>query len=142
MTLRVLLFPQKAYPTNVSLFLLAMRLLFGSLMVMHGYAKLTGFSTMEASFPDPLGIGSIYSLMLAVFAELFCSLAFIFGFLYRLSLLPMVATMSVAFFFVHGGEVKGGELALIYLVVFVLMFLAGPGRYALDSLIFGGKKRR
>ncbi len=141
MTIKALLFPRKVYQTNVSLFLLVMRLLFGSLLVTHGFAKLTGFSAMEASFPDPLGVGSLYSLMLAVFAELFCSVAFIFGFLYRLSLLPMMTTMGVAFFLVHGGSVKAGELALIYFVVFVLMFLAGPGKYSLDSLMFGGKRR-
>ena len=27
------------------------------------------------------------------------------------------------------------ELALVYLVVFVLMYAAGPGRYAVDTLI-------
>jgi putative oxidoreductase len=28
-----------------------------------------------------------------------------------------------------------GELALIYLIVFVLLFMAGPGRYSVDYLI-------
>ena len=37
--------------------------------------------------------------MLAIFGELFCSVAFVFGFLYRLSMIPMIVTMAVAFFF-------------------------------------------
>lgn len=44
--------------------------------------------------------------------------------------------MCVAFFAVHGGDpFAARELALVYLVVFVLMYVAGPGRYAADTLI-------
>lgn len=137
------LFPRKANQTNFSLFLLSMRLLFGSLLMTHGYAKLTGFAAMSASFPDPFGIGSRYSLMLAIFGELFCSVAFVFGFLYRLSMIPMIVTMAVAFFFAHGGSMTGGELAFVYLVVFILMYMAGPGKYSVDPwMTKGGKRRR
>ncbi len=47
--------------------------------------------------------------MLAIFGELFCSVAFVFGFLYRLSMIPMIVTMAVAFFFAHGGSITGGS---------------------------------
>ncbi len=143
MKYNTLLFPRKANQTNFSLFLLSMRLLFGSLQMTHGYAKLTGFAAMSASFPDPFGIGSRYSLMLAIFGELFCSVAFVFGFLYRLSMIPMIVTMAVAFFFAHGGSMTGGELAFVYLVVFILMYMAGPGKYSVDHwMTKGGKRRR
>ena len=55
---------------------------------------------------------------------------------YRLALIPMIFTMCVALFVVHGDDpfaVK--ELAAIYLSVFVLMYISGPGNYALDRLI-------
>ena len=119
-----------------------MRLLFGSLLMTHGYAKLMGFAAMSASFPDPFGIGSRYSLMLAIFGELFCSVAFVFGFLYRLSMIPMIVTMAVAFFFAHGGSITGGELAFAYLVVFILMYVAGPGKYSVDHWMTNSGKRR
>ena len=48
----------------------------------------------------------------------------------------MIFSMGVALFVVHANDpfaVK--ELALIYLSVFVLMFISGPGNYALDHLI-------
>lgn len=49
---------------------------------------------------------------------------------------PMAFTMCEAFFAVHGGDpFAARELALVYLAVFVLMFVAGPGRYAADTLI-------
>ena len=48
----------------------------------------------------------------------------------------MIFTMCVAFFAVHGGDpFAAREPALVYLVVFVLMYAAGPGRYAVDTLI-------
>lgn len=60
-------------------------------------------------------------------------MAFIIGFLYRLAMLPMIFTMGVAFFVIHGNDpfaVK--ELAFIYLVVFILMYIIGPGKFAVD----------
>jgi putative oxidoreductase len=44
--------------------------------------------------------------------------------------------MSVAFFLVHKMALKGpgsGELAFTYLAAFVVLLLAGPGRFALDA---------
>lgn len=133
--IRTLIFPRQSYPKSFSLFLLAMRILFGGLLMMHGIQKLSDYTALSAVFPDPMGIGSPWSLSLAVFGELFCSAAFIAGFLYRLSMLPMLATMAVAFFAVHGGNIAEGELAFIYLAVFLLMYIAGPGRYSIDHLI-------
>ena len=44
-------------------------------------------------------------------------MAFIFGFLYRLAMLPMIFTMCIAFFVVHGSDPFAvNELAFIYLV--------------------------
>ena len=74
--------------------------------------------------------------LLAVFGEVVCAAGCVVGLLYRLALIPMVFTMCVAFFAVHGGDpFAARELALVYLVVFVLMYAAGPGRYAADTLI-------
>lgn len=130
------LFPSKTDSTAMSFTILAFRILFGVLLMSHGVQKWANFDAMAGSFPDPLGIGSQLSLILAIFGELVCSLAFIFGFLYRLSMLPMIFTMCVAFFIVHGNDpfaVK--ELAFIYLVTFVLLYITGPGKYSLDHFI-------
>ena len=111
-------------------------MLFGVLLLLHGIAKLNDFTALSAVFPDPLGLGSRISLVLAIFAELFCSVGFIVGAFYRLALIPMIFTMCIALFVIHGSDpfaVK--ELAVIYLSVFVLMYISGPGNYALDRLI-------
>lgn len=123
-----------------SFLLLVARVIFGLLLAFHGLQKLNAFSAMSQSFPDPLGLGSEISLSLAIFGEFICSIAFIFGFLYRLVSIPMIFTMLVAFVTVHKGSVTDGELAFVYFVIFVLMFLSGAGRYSLDNIYF--RKRR
>lgn len=135
--IKAFLFPQGLNKLNgASLLLLVLRIVFGLLLMSHGYQKLMGFDALAAgAFPDPLGIGGTASVSLAIFGELFCSVAFIFGFLYRLSMIPMIVTMLVAFIFVHKCSVAEGELALVYLVSFIGLYIAGPGRYSLDSII-------
>ncbi len=91
------LFPSKPEGNAFSLFLLALRILFGVLLLSHGIQKWTNFSAMSGSFPDPLGVGSTLSLGLAIFGEVFCSVGFIFGAFYRLAMIPMIFTMGMAF---------------------------------------------
>ena len=129
------LFPSNPNSTGASLFLLILRVFFGLLLMNHGIQK----------FPDPLGVGSPLSLGLAIFGELVCSMAFIVGLLYRLAMLPMIFTMGMAFFVIHGNDAFATkELALIYLVVFILMYISGPGKFSVDYLLGKelGKRRK
>ena len=131
-----ILFPEAPSGAGASWLLLAARIVFGVLLMTHGIAKWQNFDTLCATFPDPLGIGSHTSLLLAIFAEVICSLGFITGTLYRLALIPMIFTMCIAFFSVHKGDPFAvRELAMLYLAAFVLLWIAGPGRYAVDNLI-------
>ena len=130
------LFPGEPRDSRSSWLLLAARVVFGLLLMSHGIAKLQNFEALSATFPDPLGVGSRVSLVLAVFGEVVCAAGCVAGLLSRLALIPMIFTMCVALFVVHGNDpfaVK--ELAAIYLSVFVLMYISGPGNYALDRLI-------
>lgn len=133
-----IVFPTDYHGSTTSRILLAMRFFFGVLFLMHGYEKLVNFEALTTMFPDPFGIGVDTSLILVIFAEFFCAIALIVGFLFRLILLPMIFTMGVAFFYAHGGSIAAGELALIYFGVFVMMLITGPGRYSMDSLIYQG----
>ena len=120
--LKRFLFPTNPNGVFISVILLAVRIVFGILMMNHGIDKWANYQELSTVFPDPLGIGSPLSLGLAIFGELACSMAFIIGFLYRLAMIPMIFTMCVAFFIIHGNDpfaVK--ELAFVYLVVFVLI---------------------
>ena len=134
--LKRFLFPVKPDGTFISVILLIVRVVFGVMLMNHGIDKWAYYQELSAVFPDPLGIGSPLSLGLAIFGELACSMAFIIGFLYRLAMIPMIFTMCVAFFIVHADDpfaVK--ELAFVYLVVFVLMYIVGPGKFAVDRWI-------
>ena len=137
------LFPQSLNGSKkASSLLLGMRIVFGLLLMMHGIQKWSSFDMLAGgAFPDPLGIGSATSVGLAIFAELFCSIAFIVGFLYRLSMIPMIFTMLVAFIFVHKGSIAEGELAAVYLLLFVALYIAGPGKYSLDDCIARALKK-
>lgn len=76
------------------------------------------------------------SLLLAIFGEVFCSVAFVFGFLYRLAMIPMIFTMFIAFFVIHSADpFATKELAFVYLLAFVILFIAGPGKYSVDLFI-------
>lgn len=130
------LFPAGGRTAQESLFLLALRLLFGGLMLLHGIAKLRDFGVLSAAFADPLGLGSRFSLLLALFAEVLCSAGIVAGAFFRLALVPLIFMLGVALFVVHGGDpFAARELAVIYLSVFVLLFLSGPGNYALDRIV-------
>ncbi len=121
-----------------SLALLILRVVASAYMLTHGWAKLTGFSDMSAQFPDPIGVGSTLSLALIIGAEFFASLFIILGLFTRLAAVPIVIAMSVAAFVIHSANpfnVK--ELALLYLVVYIFILMAGAGRYSLDYLFFG-----
>ena len=129
------LFPQYCRERVVSVILLAVRVSFGVLFFIHGVDKMMNFSTLSETFPSVLGFGSYMSLMVAIFCEFCCSLFLIAGLLQRLILIPMIISMGVAFFDVHDALLPGGELALIYLVVFIILFFTGPGRYSIDYLL-------
>ena len=93
------------------------------------------FEQMSRSFPSVLGFGSYMSLMLAIFCEFCCSIFLIAGLLERIILIPMIISMGVAFFDVHDAILPEGELALIYMITFFILFLVGPGRFSLDYMI-------
>lgn len=131
-----ILFGARPVDRHSSVFLLAARLIFGLTFMSHGWQKWNQAETLLQTFPDPLGVGSQTSLMLALFAEIICPIAFILGFLYRLALLPMLFTMVIAFFVVHGADPFAvRELSFLYLALFTLLLLTGPGRFSIDNLI-------
>ena len=129
------LFPRYLRGRGVSFVILFVRIFFGALFLMHGLDKMMNFSQLSETFPSVFGLGSYTTLMLSIFSEFACSIFLIVGMLTRIVLIPMIVSMAVAFFDIHDGFMPEGELALIYLIVFFVLFLTGPGRYSVDYLI-------
>ena len=129
------LFPRYFRGKGVSVLILFIRLFFGVLFFMHGLDKLTHFNELSYTFPSVFGFGSYMTLMLSIFSEFACSMFLMAGCLTRLILIPMIVSMAVAFFDVHDAMMPDGELSLIYFIVFLGLFLVGPGRISVDYLI-------
>lgn len=128
-----LLFPKNTHSDLTSFAILLLRVAFAGMLMTHGWGKLTNFEATAQGFAE---MGGAPAAVLVIFAEFFCALGVVTGLLYRLALIPMIINMSVAFFVAHGAKLVGehnGEPAFLYLVVFVVLLLTGPGKYALDS---------
>jgi putative oxidoreductase len=123
--------------------LLVLRLWIGlEMLLIHGLDKFQNFKQVAPNFPDPFGIGHTASLALSVFAEFFVSMLIILGLVTRWSALVLIINMTVAFIGVHKAALSGqgsGELAFLYLMAYVVLFFAGPGRFSADKIIFGKK---
>ena len=131
-----LLFNEQISSSTRSTLLLFARTIFGFLFLTHGIAKIFFYSQTPDSFPDPLGFGNALSLWLVLFAEVVCSIGFMLGALFRLCLVPMIFTMCIAFFVIHAGDpLTAKEPSLMYLTLFVLLFITGPGKYSIDGII-------
>ncbi len=131
--------PYRMFKTDLGLLLL--RVSFGSMMLFsHGWGKLTGFSEYAAKFPDPFGAGPTVSLALAVFAEVFCAAAVVLGAATKFAVIPLMITMAVAFFMIHGADPWGKkELAFAFFSAYTTVLLLGPGRFSVDGAM--GKLR-
>lgn len=127
---------------TTSIGLLVLRVGFGALMMVHGVEKLLGYSDLVSKFPDPIGLGGQVSLIAAIGAELVCSVLLIVGFGTRLATLPLIFTMLVALFVVHGShEWSVKEKSALYLAAYVPLIITGPGVFSLDYLLSGRKKK-
>ena len=104
-----------------------------AMMLTHGIPKFQNILNGNLEFADPLGIGATPSLFLTVIGEVICPILIIIGFKTRFSALPPAITMAVAAFIVHSADPFGKkEMALLYLIFFVVIMLLGPGRYSVD----------
>lgn len=119
----------------VSAAMLVLRLGAGLLMISHGYDKLIHFSSMQHKFMNFMGIGTMPSLALVIFAEFFCSLFLVLGLFTRLASIPLIIVMSVALFKAQNAQVFGkGELPALYLAAYIVILLIGPGRVSVDGM--------
>ena len=81
---------------NTNITLLITRIVFSLSMMTHGYPKLLKLFSDNPSFGNPIGIGEVPTLIIAVLAEFIAPIFIIIGYKTKIfTLLPMV-TMVIA----------------------------------------------
>lgn len=124
-------------PLHTDLGLSITRVVFGLLFCYHGLEKILNYSSFSTNFPDPIGLGITTSLLLVIFAEFVGGVAVTLGLLTRFFLIPIFITMSVALFIVHAQDpFQTKELALLFWVISIGIYVTGPGKYSVDKLIY------
>ena len=127
----------KFLPVWPDLGLLLLRVWFGGLLLLlHGWMKISTYGVMSQRFADPFGIGAPASLALSIFAEAVCSSLIVLGLFTRFAAVVCIINMTTALVIVHHMALTGprsGELAFLYLGAFIVLLLAGPGRFSIDG---------
>ncbi len=126
---------------NLDLGKLILRIIAGGYMMTHGVPKLMKLLNGDMGFADPIGVGPEFSLVLTVLAEFVCALFILIGFKTKWSTIPLIITMLVAAFIVHGSDPWGKkELAIIYMGMYMVIGLIGAGKYSVDYWLAGRKR--
>jgi putative oxidoreductase len=122
--------------------MLLMRIIFGVLMMHHGYDKLVHYNEIlnpadpKDQFLNFMGLGVAASLSLCIFAEFFCSLFIILGLFTRPAAVALVINALVALILRHNSDFLGyGQTISLYLGAFLTLLIMGPGKISVDGMI-------
>jgi putative oxidoreductase len=116
------------------------RLIIGLMFACHGGQKILGFPPGGQGMP-PGALGAIEAWI-----ELAGGFLIAFGLFTRIAAFFSAGEMMVAYFMVHRSRhffpiVNKGELAVLYCWFFLFVVFYGPGRWSIDALIKGGRRR-
>ncbi|MBC7872399.1 MAG: DoxX family protein [Ferruginibacter sp.] len=130
-------------PLNSDIAALLLRLLFGGLFIWHGWIKIDMYSTYQPMMQDIIGIGAKLSYNLVIFAEFFCGILVTIGFLTRLTVIPILFTMCIAYFIAHAKDAfMMKELVFVFIGLAIIVFIMGSGKYSVDNLLFKSKLKQ
>ena len=128
---------RRLLPTNADAGLLIIRLVLGTIMIVHGWPKVTGFSGVVEGFT---GMGIPLPALAAAFAtvaEFVGGILMIVGVFTDIAGLMFAIDMLGAIIFVHaknGFSGQGGmEFPLALLAMALGVALIGPGRFAVGK---------
>lgn len=128
---------------SVDFGLLVLRLVSGlTLLIRHGLEKGFGFQAMAHgahAFPDPIHIGPVATLTIALISDFLCSILVVLGLGTRIASLYIFANLFVALALAHhftftGPLAEHSELMVVYLGAFATLAIAGAGRYSIDGM--------
>lgn len=117
--------------------LLLLRLFAGAMLLPHGIQKAQNFTALSSTFADPIGLGSKFSLVLIISAEIGGSILVMTGLLTRMAALAVAFGMFVAAFLSYPGPftMKSSETPLLYMGMFSVIIIAGAGKYSIDNAL-------
>ncbi len=129
------------YGPVLNVLILILRIVIAVLMLTHGVPKLVNLLNGNFSFADPIGLGPELSLVLAIFAEVFCSLFILVGYKSRLASMPLIFTMLVALLVVHSNDpITQHWNILLYILGYGLLLHLGGGKYSLTYYLHNIKQ--
>ena len=123
--------------------LLITRIILGSFLIYHGweffdeekmkeYQKWEAFTSSSGAFLVYLGKG----------AELVGGFLFVLGFLTRIASLLTIGTMVYIAFMLGNGKIfTDDQHPVLFVLIALVFFFTGPGKYSLDHMIFDKNKR-
>lgn len=116
--------------------LAALRIVAGLLFLSHGLVKLVGFPAGAEPGPQPLlslfGVGAVIEALTGVLVAL--------GLFTRPAAFIASGQMAVAYWMFHAPSgffpvLNGGEPAILFTFIFLLISAAGPGAFSLDAAL-------
>jgi len=114
-----------------------------NLFLHHGWEKRpANWAQFMAHFPDPIGVGSHPSFLIAFCSDFVCGILLTIGLGTRWAALYCFCNIFVAWAFVHHFALLGkgpgpehGELIVLYLVAMLTLVIAGPGVASVDRFL-------
>lgn len=108
------------------------------LFYVHGLPKWLHYGEQLRLIEDPFHLGANLTLCLAIFAEAVCPVLIALGVLTRLACLPILTVLIIALAVVHPEwTLEQGQFGWLLLIIFTVLLVAGPGRYALGCRLPG-----
>ena len=116
------------------------RIVIGLLFLEHGSAKLLGFPHPPSPAPAMMTLLWVQGVI-----ELVGGLLLAIGLFTRPVAFILAGDMAVAYFMAHAPKnffplINGGDAAVLYCFVFLLIFVAGPGRWSVDDKLLPARK--
>lgn len=114
--------------------LAALRIVAGLIFLEHGSQKLLGFPDGERAFVEVMSIGWWAGLL-----ELILGALIIVGLFTRIAAFVASGEMAVAYWLAHAPQNffpvnNGGDAAILYCFVFLLLVFTGPGKWSIDGM--------
>ena len=119
--------------------LLIVRVLTSIMLIQHGKElvdskKMHDLITFLADFKIP----SVFAYIAKV-TECLGSILLFLGLFTRIIIPPLIIAMSVVIWTMNAGNIFDGDLPFLYILLFLVFFFIGPGKWSLDYVLFDKK---